>query len=47
MGLHWHVRYAPNTKSYYAKSTEYYGERNKRKGKSVYLHVDWFSLANE
>lgn len=40
LNLSWHVRYAPNTKSYYAKATESYtNDEGKRKQRSVYLHI--------
>lgn len=39
MNLCWHLRYAPNTNSYYAKATERYRDVDgKMKGRSVYLH---------
>lgn len=39
--LHWHVRYAPNTGTYYAMASKRIDtEDGKRKGESVYLHVE-------
>ena len=37
LGLHWHLRYAPKTKSYYAKAT---GNKYNHSNKSnIYLHM--------
>lgn len=41
MDLHWHVRYAPNTGTYYAKATRRIdGIDGKSKKSSVYLHIE-------
>lgn len=41
LGLHWHLRYNPHTKSYYAKSTRRTKQSNgKIKSESVYLHIE-------
>lgn len=41
MDLHWHVRYAPNTGTYYTKATRRVdGIDGKSKKSSVYLHIE-------
>lgn len=41
MDLHWHVRYAPNTGTYYAKATRRIdGIDGESKKSSVYLHIE-------
>jgi hypothetical protein len=41
LNLHWHTRYAPNTGTYYVMATKRYTDNNeKRKGKSIYLHIE-------
>jgi len=41
MDLHWHVRYAPNTGTYYVKATRRIdGIDGKSKKSSVYLHIE-------
>jgi hypothetical protein len=39
LNLHWHLRYAPNTNSYYAKACiNFIDENNKRCQTNAYLH---------
>lgn len=40
MDLHWHVRYNPNTNSYYAKATRRVDDMDGENKKSVYLHIE-------
>lgn len=41
LNLHWHVTFAPNTGTYYVKAMQRYtGEDGKRKGRSMYLHIE-------
>lgn len=40
MDLHWHLRYDVKTEGYYAKATETYYDNEKRKQRSIYLHIE-------
>ena len=41
LGYYWHLRYAPNTKTYYAQATiQVTKENGKRGAKSMYLHIE-------